>query len=98
MMHAGDLAEMARLQEAEIAAWAEEMDESTRLTWLWALLFGPLYFASHGFQRQAVLVLVLDLVLVGLVVAPFLAYLAWRRRGAERAEWLSLMMRSRAQG
>lgn len=96
MMHAGDLAEMARLQEAEIAAWADEMNESTRLTWLWALLFGPLYFAAHGFRSQAVLVLLLDLMLVGLLAAPFLAYLAWRQRGAERAEWLSLMLRSRA--
>lgn len=96
MMHAGDLVEVARLQEAEIAGWAAEMDESTRLTWLWALLFGPLYFAAHGFRSQAVLVLLLDLVLVGLVVAPFLAYLAWRKRGTERAEWLSLMLRSRA--
>lgn len=95
-MHAGDLAEMARLQEAQIAAWADEMDESTRLTWLWALLFGPLYFLAHGFRGQAALVLVLDLALVGLVAAPFLAHLAWRRRGQERAAWLSLMLRSRA--
>lgn len=95
-MHAGDLAEMARLQEAQIATWAEQMDESTRLTWLWALLFGPLYFLAHGFRGQAALVLLLDLALVGLVAAPFLAHLAWRRRGRERAEWLSLMLRSRA--
>ena len=96
MMHDADLAQIARMQEAEVAAWAEEMTESTRLTWLWALLFGPLYFAVHGFRGQAVTVLVLDLLLVGLVLAPFLAYPAWRRRGRERAEWLHGMLAARA--
>ena len=96
MMHAADLAEIARRQEAEVALWAAEMTESTRLTWLWALLFGPLYFAAHGFREQAVAVLVLDLLLVGLVATPFLAYRAWRRRGRERAEFLHGMLSARA--
>ena len=97
MMHASDLAEMARMQEAEVALWAREMDESTGLTWLWAMLFGPLYFAAHGFRGQALAVLVLDLMLVGLVLAPFIARAAWRRRGEEQARWLHGMLAARAE-
>ena len=96
MIHDGDLAEIARMQEAEVALWAREMDESTRLTWLWAMLFGPLYFAAHGFPGQALKVLALSLVLVGPVLAPFIARAAWRRRGAERARWLHAMLAARA--
>ena len=47
---------------------------------------GPLYFAAHGFWGRAVLVLALNFVLIGFIVAPFLAYPAWRERAREKAE------------
>jgi hypothetical protein len=70
--------------EAEILA--ENFDDSTGLSWLWAFLFGPIYFAVHGFWGRALLILVLNFVVIGFFVAPFLAYPAWRRRAKNRAE------------
>ncbi len=64
--------------EAEVLA--ESFDESTGASWFWALLFGPLYFAVHGFWGRAVLLLALNLVVIGFFVAPFLAYPAWKDR------------------
>ena len=72
--------------QAKIDALAEKLDESTSLSWLWALCFGPIYFAAHGFWGRAVLVLALNFVLIGFIVAPFLAYPAWRERARDKAE------------
>lgn len=66
-------------------AQAEALDESTGLSWLWALLFGPIYFAVHRFWWRALLVLALDFILIGFVVAPFMAYPAWRSRARKSA-------------
>ena len=72
--------------QAKIDLMAPKLDESTSLSWLWALFFGPLYFAAHGFWGRAVLVFALNFVLIGFIVAPFLAYPAWRERAREKAE------------
>jgi Flp pilus assembly protein TadB len=64
---------------------AENMNEGTNLSWLWAFLCGPLYYVVHGFWGRAALVLVLNFVLIGFFVSPFLAAGAWRQRAQERA-------------
>ncbi|MDF2140833.1 DUF2628 domain-containing protein [Paenirhodobacter sp. CAU 1674] len=61
-------------------------DESTGLSWLWAFLFGPIYFAVHGFWGRAAIVLILNFFIIGFFVAPFMAYPAWRKRAEERAD------------
>ena len=71
---------------AKIETLAAQMNESTSLSWLWALFFGPLYFAFHGFWGRAALVFALNFILIGFIVAPFLAYPAWRERAREKAE------------
>ena len=88
MIHIDDSGRWTPVEENEIAALAAQMDESTRATWLWALLFGPIYFAVHGFRRHALAVLALDLVVVGVVLGPLLAYPAWRQRARTDAAWL----------
>ena len=72
--------------QAKIETLAAQMNESTGLSWLWAFIFGPLWFAFHGFWGRAVLVFALNFVLIGFIVAPFLAYPAWRERAREKAE------------
>ena len=72
--------------QAKIETLAAKLDESTSLSWLWAFLFSALYFAAHGFWGRAVLVFALNFVLIGFIVAPFLAYPAWRERAREKAE------------
>ena len=71
--------------QAKIDIMAPKLDESTSLSWLWALFFGPLYFAAHGFWGRAVLVLAFNFVLIGFIIAPFLAYPAWRERARDKA-------------
>ncbi|WP_323771065.1 DUF2628 domain-containing protein [Antarctobacter sp.] len=75
---------IANKAEAEILA--ETFDDSTGASWLWAFLFGPLYFAVHGFWGRAAIVLVLSFFIIGIFVAPFLAYPAWRERAKKKAE------------
>lgn len=70
--------------EAEVLA--DNFNESTGLSWLWAFLFGPIYFAVHGFWGRAVLILALNFIIIGFIVAPFLAYPAWRERAQKQAE------------
>ena len=72
--------------QAKIDLMAPKLDESTSLSWLWAFCFGPLYFAAHGFWSRAVLMLVLNFVLIGFIIAPFLAYPAWRERARAKAQ------------
>jgi hypothetical protein len=64
----------------------EDFNQSTGLSWFWALLFGPLYYIAHGFWKQAALVFLLNLVLIGFIVSPFLAYPAWEERAKADAE------------
>ncbi len=77
---------VARGAEAEVLA--ETFDESTGLSWLWAFLFGPIYFAVHGFWGRALLVFALNFIIIGFIVAPFLAYPAWKERAQKKAEKL----------
>ena len=62
----------------------DDFNESTGASWFWALLFGPLYYGWHGFWGRAVLVLLLNFLIIGFVISPFLAYPAWRERAAAR--------------
>ena len=71
---------------AKVDALAEKLNESTGLSWLWAFLFSALYFAFHGFWGRAVLVFALNFVLIGIIVAPFMAYPAHRAKARARAE------------
>lgn len=43
----------AEASRAEARALAESFDDSTGLSWFWALLFGPLYYIVHGFYARA---------------------------------------------
>lgn len=73
--------------KAKVELMAERLNESTKASWLWAFLFGPIYFAAHGFWGKFFLVLLLNLCFfIGVIVAPFLAYPAWRSRAREKAE------------
>jgi len=85
------LTKEAVAREAEAAVLAESFDESTDLSWLWALLFGPIYFAFHGFWGHAVLIFVLWPIVIGFIVAPFLVYPAWKKRAQEKAEMLIVL-------
>ncbi|MEM6422573.1 MAG: hypothetical protein AAF698_08285 [Pseudomonadota bacterium] len=90
MAAASELAQEWAICDEEIEIVAETVDESTGISWLWALLFGPLYFAVWGFWAKAALVLCLNFLLIGFAVAPFLAYAAWKARAREKAERLLL--------
>ncbi|MCB2095730.1 MAG: DUF2628 domain-containing protein [Rhodobacteraceae bacterium] len=81
-----ELKERVRVNQAKIDELADSFDESTGLTWLWAFLFGPIYFAVHGFWSRAALILVLNFIIIGFFVAPFIAYPAWKIRAKEKAE------------
>lgn len=73
--------------QAEIDLLAESFDESTGLSWLWAFLFGPIYYLVHGFWQRALIVLILNFIFfIGFIVSPFLVYPAWKKRAQERAE------------
>lgn len=85
----------ARASRVEAAALADSFDESTGLSWFWALVFGPLYYLVHGFYARALVVLLLDLMVIGFVLSPFLAYPAWRKRALGRAEAMLRVERDR---
>jgi uncharacterized membrane protein len=63
-----------------------QYNDSTGLSWLWALIFGPIWFLWHGFYKWALVVFLLNFVLIGFILAPFLAYKAHSERADERAE------------
>lgn len=87
--------EVAKIEAEQLA---ETFDDSTGLSWLWALLFGPIYFAAHGFWGRAVLVLALNFVFIGFLIAPFLAYPAWKARATEKAEKMIALDRIKNNG
>lgn len=60
-------------------------DESTRLSWLWAFIFGPIYFAVYGFWGRAFILLILNMMIIGFFIAPFMVYPAWKKRARKRA-------------
>lgn len=71
---------------SDLKAIEDKHNQSTSFSWLWALLFGPIYFAVHGFWGRAGIVLLLNFFIIGFFVAPFLAYPAWRARARKEAE------------
>ena len=76
----------AAANKAEADVLADTFDDSTGVSWLWAFLFGPFYFAVHGFWGRALIVFLLNFLIIGFFVAPFLAYPAWRGRAEKKAE------------
>lgn len=72
--------------KAEADVLADTFDDSTGVSWLWAFLFGPIYFAVHGFWGRALLVFLLNFLIIGFFVSPFLAYPAWRDRAQKKAD------------
>ncbi len=86
-----NLAEQVVADKAEIELIAETYNESTGFIWLWAFLFGPIYFWVNGFVARGFVVLLLNLIVIGFIVAPFLAYPAWRKRSMEKATKLHMV-------
>lgn len=85
----------AEAQKAEAELLAPTFDESTKASWFWAFLFGPLYFLAHGFWGRALILFVLNLFIIGFFVGPFLAYPAWRERALKKAEQMIAVDRMR---
>ncbi|MCA0963285.1 hypothetical protein [Salipiger bermudensis] len=81
------LVDEARADNAERDLLIETYKESTGLTWLWSLLFGPIYFWVHGFVGMGFIVLIVSIATfgIGILAAPFLAYYAWRKRAEKKA-------------
>jgi hypothetical protein len=48
-----DLVEEVVADKAELELIAETYNESTGLSWLWAFIFGPIYFWVNGFVFSA---------------------------------------------
>ena len=94
MIQNQNVVERTNTRLAEIDEVALSVNESTGLSWLWAFLFGPIYFAVHGFWGRALLVFLLSFIIIGFLIAPFLAYPAWKGRARERAERLILIDRA----
>jgi hypothetical protein len=62
-------------------------------TWLspvWALIFGPLYYLTHGFFREFFLLLITVPFGIGILISPFLARSAWERKAQDRADKVNL--------
>ena len=62
----------------------EEDNKATWLTWLWAILFGPLYFWFHGFIGWGIIAALLWLTVYGSLLISPIAYYAWYAREKER--------------
>ena len=74
--------------KAEIELIADAHDESTNMSWLWAFLFGPIYYWVHGFVGRGFIIFFLNFVVIGIIISPFLARPAWRERALVKAEKL----------
>ena len=85
--HLGQMSEM-EIDEIKLAALKRQYTETTDLTWLWSLLFGPVYFWVHGFWVIGFLLLmvVIGTSWIGVLAAPFLAQYCWNKRATEKAE------------
>lgn len=83
-----NLVEEVEADKAEAELLKKSFKESTGLTWLWALLFGPIYFWVHGFVLMGFVVLIIAVATfgVGILAAPFIAYYAWGDRAKKKAE------------
>lgn len=87
----------ARSEEAEKRMLIRTYNGSTGLTWLWSILFGPLYFWVHGFVGRGFLLLGLCIVTMGfgIIAAPFLAYAGWKKQARLKAEDLVAISNAR---
>lgn len=72
-------------REMKIKSLTEHYREDTGATPLWAFLFGPLYFAAHGFWGRAVVTFVLCLFIIGFFISPFIARKGWINRAEDKA-------------
>lgn len=89
-----DIVLEANASKAEIELIAETYNESTGLSWLWAFLFGPLYYWVNGFVGLGFLIFFLNFIIIGFLISPFLVYPAWRKRAKARAEKLHAFSRA----
>lgn len=92
-----DLVRETAADQAEIRQLASTFNESTGLSWLWALLFGALYFWVHGFVARGFVLLGITIVTLGFgaLLAPFIVYPAWRKRAESRARDMVTISRAR---
>lgn len=79
---------------AETKLLADELNESTGLSWLWALLFGPIWALTIGSGKYAGIMLLVWILTLGFgwITWPFFAYAAHRDVASKKAE---LMMAAR---
>ena len=92
-----DLVRIAEGDKAEMRQLAATFNDSTGLSWLWALLFGPIYFRVHGFVARGFILLGITVVTFGFggLIAPFIAYPAWRKRAEAKARDMVAISRAR---
>ncbi|WP_412550543.1 hypothetical protein [Shimia sp. MIT910701] len=91
------LLEETQQDSQDIALLKRDLNESTGLTWLWSILFGPIYFWVHSFTGAGFVVLVVAIPTLGLsmlLLNPWLAYKCWRDKAESKAE-TRLMMAKR---
>lgn len=93
-----DLVAQAEGDMAEARQLAATFNESTGLSWLWALLFGPIYFWVHGFVGRGFALLGISILTLGLglLLAPFIVYPAWRKRAEKKANDMVAISKARA--
>lgn len=85
---------MAKIDKQKVKALGRDLNESTRLSWLWALLFGPIYYAANGLWSQAVaitlagfaaMVFFPPLILFVWIGGALAVYSSWRERAEKEA-------------
>jgi membrane protein insertase Oxa1/YidC/SpoIIIJ len=89
-----DLVEEVVADKAELELIAETYNESTGLSWLWAFIFGPIYFWVNGFVARGFVIFALNFVIIGFFLAPFIVYPAWRKRSMEKARKLQVVSKA----
>ena len=84
-------------EKAELDLVEEAHNDSSGLSWLWAFLFGPIYYWVHGFVGIGFGLIGIAIFLALLhpaisfltpFVSAFMAYPAWRKRARKKAEKL----------
>jgi len=91
------LVSLAEGDKAEMRQLAATFNESTGLSWLWAFLFGALYFWVHGFVARGFVLLIITVCTFGFgaLIAPFIVYPAWRKRAEAKARDMVAISRAR---
>ncbi|MCX7565472.1 hypothetical protein OS189_03820 [Sulfitobacter sp. F26169L] len=87
----------AQADKAEVELLTDTFNESTGLTWLWSMMFGPMYFWVHGFIGRGFLLLAICVVTLGfgILLAPFLAYPGWKKRAQRKASNMTTISKAR---